>query len=164
MDSTFLEDLYRRYSRSVFRRACLLMGDGDAGKDVMQEVFLRAFEARAEFATAASPLSWLYRITTNNCLNRLRDSRRRRDVLKRALGPDEPVARSTSDAVLTVRALLENVPEDVQEIAVYYFVDQMSQDEIALLLSIPRRTIGYRIEQFRTITLAAAREDREMAS
>ncbi|HXI55211.1 MAG TPA: RNA polymerase sigma factor [Polyangia bacterium] len=164
MDSTFLEDLYRRYSRSVFRRACLLMGDGDAGKDVMQEVFLRAFEARAEFATAASPLSWLYRITTNNCLNRLRDSRRRRDVLKRALGPDEPVARSTSDAALTVRALLENVPEDVQDIAVYYFVDQMSQDEIALLLSIPRRTIGYRLEQFRTITLAAAREDRELAS
>jgi hypothetical protein len=40
----------------------------------------------------------------------------------------------------------------------------MSQDEIALLLSIPRRTIGYRIEQFRTITLAAAREDRELAS
>src|SRR5438445_10778889 len=115
MDSTFLEDLYRRYSRSVFRRACLLMGDGDAGKDVMQEVFLRAFEARAEFATASSPLSWLYRITTNNCLNRLRDSRRRRDVLKRALGPDEPVARSTSDAALTVRALLENVPEDVQD-------------------------------------------------
>jgi DNA-directed RNA polymerase specialized sigma24 family protein len=74
------------------------------------------------------------------------------------------VARSTSDAALTVRALLENVPEDVQDIAVYYFVDQMSQDEIALLLSIPRRTIGYRIEQFRTITLAAAREDRELAS
>ncbi len=63
-----------------------------------------------------------------------------------------------------MRALLGHVPDDVQEIAVYYFVDQMSQDEIAGLLSIPRRTIGYRLEQFRAITQAAAGNDRELAS
>ena len=35
MEREFLEDLYRRYSGSVFRRACLLMDDRDTGKDVM---------------------------------------------------------------------------------------------------------------------------------
>ena len=45
------------------------------------------------------------------------------------------------------------------EIAVYYFVDQMSQDEIALLTSIPRRTVGYRLEQFRARALAVVREE-----
>src|SRR5262245_25998811 len=154
MESAFLEELYQRYSRSVFRRACALMGDAEAGRDVMQEVFLRAFEARAEFTAAASPLSWLYRITTNACLNRLRDNRRRQKILKRTFGPDEPVQKPTTDALLTVRALLERAPEDIQEIVVCYFIDQMSQDEIALMLSIPRRTIGYRLEQFRTMALA----------
>lgn len=53
MKSAFLDDLYRRHSRSVFRYACALMGDRDSGKDVMQDVFLRAFEARAEFTSTA---------------------------------------------------------------------------------------------------------------
>src|SRR3954451_6647424 len=164
MDRNFLEELYRRYSRSVFRRACLLMDNRDAGKDVMQEVFLRAFEARAEFTAAASPLGWLYRVTTTISLNRLRDARRRRDVLKRTW-TGEPAAPSTTETALTVRALLDQVPEDTQEMAIHYFVDQMSQDEIALLMSIPRRTIGYRLEQFRAKVVAAVRADRgEVAS
>jgi RNA polymerase sigma-70 factor (ECF subfamily) len=165
VDSLFLEQLYRTYSRSVFRRASALMGDRDAGKDVMQEVFLRVFCARAEFDAAASPLAWLYRITTNICLNRLRDSGRRRDILDQAMAPGEPSidGDGTVDAALTVRALLGHVPEEVQEIAIYYFVDQMSQEEIATLLAIPRRTIAYRIERFRSLTRAAAQAG-ELAS
>jgi len=139
------------------------MNDPDAGKDVMQEVFLRAFKARAEFTAAVSPLAWLYRITTNICLNRLRDSGRRRDILKRSFSPDEPVAGTSVDALLTVRTLLLHLPEQVQEIAIYYFVDQMSQDEISSLLAIPRRTVGYRLEQFRSLAQAAA-QSRELAS
>jgi DNA-directed RNA polymerase specialized sigma24 family protein len=53
------------------------------------------------------------------------------------------------DDQLTVRALLRFVPDDMQELAIYYFVDQMSQDEIAGLTGIPRRTIGYQLGQFR---------------
>ena len=60
-----------------------------------------------------------------------------------------------------LRALLDLVPEDTQEMAVHYFVDQMSHDEIALLMSVPRRTIGYRLEQFRAKVLAMVRADRE---
>jgi RNA polymerase sigma-70 factor (ECF subfamily) len=161
VDSLFLEDLYKRYSRSVFRRASALLGDRDSAKDVMQEVFLRAFEARAEFTAAASPLAWLYRVTTNNCLNRLRDARRRRTILGRNFVAEASGVTPTADAALTVRALLGNLPEEVQEIAIYYFVDQMSQEEIATLLAMPRRTIGYRLEQFRALARA---QDREMAS
>jgi len=137
------------------------MRDGESAKDVMQEVFLRAFEARAEFTAAASPLAWLYRVTTNNCLNRLRDARRRRTILGRNFAGDSPGVAPTADAALTVRALLGNLPEDVQEIAIYYFVDQMSQEEISTLLAVPRRTVGYRLEQFRVLARA---QDREMAS
>ena len=161
MDGKLLDDLYRRYSASVFRRACLLMGNRDTGKDVMQEVFLRALRARAEFSGAASQLSWLYRITTNLCLNRLRDARRRRNAHERTRSDGEPSTEGDTDAALTVRALLEQVPEDTQEMAVYYFIDQMSQDEIALLTSIPRRTVGYRLERFRAQALALVNDARE---
>jgi len=53
-----------------------------------------------------------------------------------------------------VRTLMRHVPTDLQEIAIYYFVDHMSQDEIALMVGLPRRTVGYRLEQFRSRVFA----------
>ncbi len=153
-----LEQLYRHHGRSILRRACAIMGDRDAGKDVMQEAFLRAFGARAEFTSAVSPLGWLQRITTNICLNKLRDARRRQEILGRLSSSFEVARGPLPETALTARALLGSVPVNLQEIAIYYFVDQMSQNEISALLEIPRRTIGYRLEQFRSLALAATQE------
>jgi RNA polymerase sigma-70 factor (ECF subfamily) len=157
VDPRTLEGLFRRYSRTVFRRARAILGDGDAAKDVVQEVFLRAMSTthgRGEADGGDLPLAWLYRVTTNLCLKRLRDTGRRRRLLDRFLPRLESGALPAVDEALTVRALLRNVPEPLQEIAVYYFVDHMSQDEIAALVGLPRRTVGYRLEQFRTRVFA----------
>jgi DNA-directed RNA polymerase specialized sigma24 family protein len=124
--STFLEHLYNRYGRSVFRRATAILGDGQAGKDVMQEVFLRALRAGAELA-APSPLGWLYRTTTNLCVSRLRNAR--------------PPPGGFG-------AALSNVPVELYEIAIYYFVDHMSPDEISAMLGVPRRAIDDGLGRF----------------
>ena len=85
-----MDDLFRRYSASVFRRARAILGDGDAAKDATQEVFLRAMNAQAEFAAVRSPVAWLYRVTTNLCLTRIRDAERRGGEV----GQKKPPARS----------------------------------------------------------------------
>jgi RNA polymerase sigma-70 factor (ECF subfamily) len=159
-----VDDLFRRYSAGVFRRARTILGDSDSAKDATQEVFLRAMNSRIEFAVAASPIAWLYRVTTNLCLTRLRDSARRQLILSRSLAASmSPSTEPTVDAALTVQRLLRDVPEALQEIAVFYFVDRMSQDEIAEIVGIPRRTVGYRIEQFRSRALGGP-PPKELAS
>ena len=65
------------------------------------------------------------------------------------------MAIPATDTALTIQALLRDVPDDLQELAIYYFVDDMSQEEIAELTGIPRRTVGYRLEQFRARAQAA---------
>jgi RNA polymerase sigma-70 factor (ECF subfamily) len=157
VEASFLEQLYRDYSGHVLRRASAIMGDAEAGKDVTQEVFLRALGAHVELTSEAASLSWLYRITTNLCLNRLRDAARRRDILGRKWIADETAVRLEPDATLTVRALLGNVTPQMREIAIHYFVGEMSQGEISSLLDVPRRTVGYRLEQFRVIVRDAAK-------
>jgi RNA polymerase sigma-70 factor (ECF subfamily) len=154
MSAAELESLFRLYRHHVLRRASAILGDGEAAKDVMQEVFTRALNARAELPTAATSMGWLYRITTNLCLSGLRDSKRRKRLLDRSAPRGASATNPIVETMLTVRALIRDVPEDLQEIAIYYFVDEMSQDEIAALTGIPRRTISYRIEQFRTRTYA----------
>jgi len=155
MSADELESLFRLYGHHVLRRAQSILGDGDAAKDVMQEVFARALNARAVLPNAAATMGWLYRITTNICLSGMRDRNRRRQILDRWVPNPTSATVPATDSALTIQALLRDLPDDLQELAVYYFVDDMSQAEIAELTGIPRRTVGYRLEQFRARAQAA---------
>ena len=141
-----LAALYSRYSRAVFRRARRLLGDADAAKDVTQEVFLRLLRSETVDTFAASPMAWLYRATTNLCLNRLRDSKRRGEIL--AGWRASEAGEGGAEARVALRRILERVPEELQDIAVYYYVDELSHDEIAAIVGVSRRTVGNRLSAF----------------
>ena len=72
-----LDALYRTYAPMVLRRARRFF-DAQEAEEVVHEVFLRAVEKAHTFRAEASPSTWLYQMTTNHCLNRLRNSQRRR--------------------------------------------------------------------------------------
>lgn len=115
----------------------------------MQEVFVSAIRSYAAFRVAASPSAWLYTITTNVCLQRLRDTRSRvakLEVEGAYLTNDQSPA--SSDAMTLLRQALRLLPPELAQVAVHYYVDQMSHDEIAALLNVSRRTIGNRLEAF----------------
>jgi RNA polymerase sigma-70 factor (ECF subfamily) len=132
----------------VLRRARTILGDEQAAQDAMQEVFIRVLRG-ADFRQEASPATWLYRITTNLCLNHLRDSGRRERRL-RAQGNVAEAVHARVEDQLMVQRLLEQIPDELREIAIYYHVDHMNQDEIAAIVGVSRRTIGYRLEEFKT--------------
>jgi RNA polymerase sigma-70 factor (ECF subfamily) len=147
--SESIESLYERYGPMVHRRARQLLGDDQAAWDALQEVFVRALRRRDRFRREASPMTWLYRIVTNYCLNVLRDHGRRHEKLRQraaarpVLAPDEPELR------LALTELLARLPDDVAEIAVYAHVDRMSHDEIAEVMGMSPRTVGNRLQEFR---------------
>jgi RNA polymerase sigma-70 factor (ECF subfamily) len=159
-----LEALYRKHGRMVFRRARALLGDTQAAHDAVQDVFLRALGAQAEFEHAASPVAWLCRITTNHCLNRLRDAERRRELMDQNRPPADDVVRPNAEPRLAVRELLRRLPAELAEIGVYYHLDQMNQDEIADLLGVSRRTVGNRLDQFRAAVAALSSAQVEVSA
>ncbi len=114
----------------------------------MQEVFIRALRSSTEFRADASPMTWLYRITTNYCLNSIRD-RARRDEILRGQGPPPEEQPLSAEDRHTVLQLLERVPSDVGEVAIHYFIDEMKQEEIAELLGVSRRYVRERLDSFR---------------
>jgi RNA polymerase sigma factor (sigma-70 family) len=149
IDRDSLEALYSRYSRSVWRRARRMLAHDDAARDVTQEVFLRALGIDAKDAFETSPIAWLYRVTTNLCLNRLRDAKRRTEILSEC--PLAETQARDADTQILVRRILERVPEELQDIAVYYYVDDLSHDEIANILGVSRRTVGNRLATFHSV-------------
>jgi RNA polymerase sigma-70 factor (ECF subfamily) len=162
IDRSELEGLYRAYGPLVRRRARTILGDDLEAQDAMQEVFVRVIGAMNEFRRQSQPSTWLYRITTNLCLNRLRDGRRRRDHLVR-LGEEAPrTVRAPGlppEARATLRRVLAQIAPELAEIAVYYYVDEMDQAEIARALGVSRRTIGYRLDRFRAEAQKALGDD-----
>jgi DNA-directed RNA polymerase specialized sigma24 family protein len=134
-----LARVYVRYSLFVFRRARTLLADDEMAKEVAQEVFLRAVKAASLDANTINPMAWFLRATTNLCLNRLRDASCRERIFGKA------------DARWVVRHILEQVPEDLQEAAIYCYVDELSHEEVADLVGVPRRMIGNRLATFHSL-------------
>ncbi len=152
VDRREIEELYRAFGPLVRRRARSILGDDLEAQDALQEVFVRVIRSMGEFRRQSQPSTWLYRITTNLCLNRIRDSRRRRARLsqiadERAGAPPASPTPSAESRV-ALQGILHQLPAELAEIGVYYHVDEMDQAEIARLLGVSRRTIGYRLERF----------------
>jgi RNA polymerase sigma-70 factor (ECF subfamily) len=57
-----------------------------------------------------------------------------------------------AEARVIVQKILAGVPEELQEIAIYYYVDEMSHEEIAALVGVSRRTVGNRLAAFQALT------------
>lgn len=146
-----LEGLYVKYGPLVLRRARSILNNDDEARDAMHEVFVRVITAIGEFRGSSQPSTWLYRITTNLCLNRIRDAKRRRERLREAGLARDAVAPAAGvpELTSTMRKVLERLPDDLGQVAIYYYVDEMDQDEIAALLGVSRRTVGYRLNRFR---------------
>ncbi|HEY7495955.1 MAG TPA: sigma-70 family RNA polymerase sigma factor [Candidatus Tectomicrobia bacterium] len=72
--------LFQRYSARVLRQAMHLLGNEAEAEEVMQEVFLTLYEKANTLRGAAALLTWLYRLTANAALSRLRRRKRRPEV------------------------------------------------------------------------------------
>jgi RNA polymerase sigma-70 factor (ECF subfamily) len=117
----------------VLRRCRRLLRDENEALDACQDVFVRVIRHRARL-DARYPSSLLYRIATNVCLNRLRDSRRapitRDDVVLDAIARiEEPGAGS--EARLLLARLFGRHPESSRTMAVLHYVDGLTLEEVA---------------------------------
>ncbi len=152
-EAGLLEELYRRHAAAVYARCRYLLREDDAARDAAQDVFVRALRALPDLRAAASPTAFLLRAATNHCLNVLRASRAawREEVARVALARTERGIEP--DARELVRALLGAAPPEAQEVAVLYFVDELTQAEIAQATGRSVPTVRARLREF----LGAAR-------
>src|SRR5262249_7125125 len=79
-DTAAFEMLFRRYSPKVLRQALHLLGNAAEAEGVAQEVFLVLYAKASTFRWESALATWLYRLTANAALSRLRRRKRRPEV------------------------------------------------------------------------------------
>ena len=146
-DQRRLRELFDAHGQQVYRRALRILGRPELAEEAMQEVFIRAMQ-HIDQLQSGEVIRWLYRTTTRYCLNCLRDSKRRRELVDEH-GPVWQGADRALDTLLTLRALLANADERQAQAVTYVYVDQLSQSEAADLMGVSVRTLAYLLSSFR---------------
>ncbi len=143
-------ELYRKYGKAVLRKCERMLGNRSDAEDMIQTLFIDLFDSGKEDADFA----YLYRAATHRCLNLLRDTKRRKEILNRET-QTAPLGRNRLyDRVVTLdllTKLLDRLSEREAEVLVYHYLDDFTQDQIASLLGIARRTVWSDLDRIRTI-------------
>ena len=92
-DELSFEVLLRKYRTPVINFLYRMVRDSAIAEDLAQEVFLRVYRARQEYAPSAKFTTWMFRIATNLALNALRDNRYRH----LEISMDQPVETNESE-------------------------------------------------------------------
>ncbi|GAB3700244.1 RNA polymerase sigma factor [Spirosoma flavus] len=70
------ELLYERYVQKVYQKCLHLTKDHEEAQDLTQDIFLKVFDKLNTFQHRSTFSSWLYAISHNYCLNKIRESKR----------------------------------------------------------------------------------------
>jgi RNA polymerase sigma factor (sigma-70 family) len=144
---------YRRYAPMVQRRARALLGNDAEALDVMQDLFASLFERPEQFTGKSQISTFLYAATTHACWSRLRQGRTRSRLLEQH-GPAgvEPTQEARGHNLTVLQDVLSQLDEELAQVAVYYYLDEMTHAEIAEILGCSRRQVGYLLDRLTTKT------------
>lgn len=140
-DQQALAELLRRWQRPLAHFLHRRTGGRDVD-DLYQEVWMRVVRAAERFDAERRFSTWLFHIAVNLC----RDWHRRQPaepVAGEAPGDVRPSDRS--DAGIDVERLLARLPEAQREVVALRYLHDLSEDEVATILDIPRGTVKSRL-------------------
>lgn len=138
-----LEEVINLYGEKLLRYATAILCDYHEAENVVQEVFLSAYQNRTTF-DGSNLSAWLYKITYNRSLNQLKKRRLFyfSEIHAKAASPADDTALSDE----TLRALRRLKPK---ERALLYgrIMEEQSYKELSLLLGCSPATLRKRYER-----------------
>jgi RNA polymerase sigma-70 factor (ECF subfamily) len=130
--------LYERHKAGLYVFASRMLGDPEAARDLVQDVFLGLYEKRRQLARPESFRSWLFASGRNRCLSRLRE-RRECSPLEEAdeelpdveSRPDLDV--EAAEEMRLLRASLGKLRPEYREVLILREYEDLSYREIAFI-------------------------------
>ena len=145
--------LVERHKKLAFSMALGLVGNKDDAFDISQEAFLRVYRSAGTYDESRPFLPWFYTIIANLSRTWLKRRTRREnkmldvdDVGYLLIDSDDPESELIkSETMGRLRKALLELSFDDREIITLQHFRNMSYDEIAELLDIPRGTVMSRL-------------------
>lgn len=157
-----IEDLYHSHARNIQRMCYLYLGDVAASEDAMQETFLKAYEKYPFFRGKSDVKTWLTRIAINTCKDIQRREARKKHFLTAEIPENTQCATELPENAIDrmlVSEAIRQLPQELREVVILFYYQEMSTKTIGAILHIPRTTVEFRLKKARSELRKVIRED-----
>lgn len=154
-DLNAFAQVYAQCGESVFRHAFYLLGHHEDADDIKQETFLRAYRALHTFRQDSSLLTWLLRICSNLCYDRLKHLQRRGEIsfdpqqaqhyLPQTPGSDPHFVLDRADTLQTLLRVLQAMPLPQRSIIALHILEGLDYKQIGQILGCAHATAKMRV-------------------
>lgn len=162
-DAAAFEQLVIKYQTQVYNLALRMTGNPDDAADMSQEAFLRAWRGLEKFQFESAFSTWLYRLTSNVCIDFLRNAKRRQTVPltytdgegeeqtlelpDETPSPEEAAIYAERQAQM-IAAMAQLEPEH-RQILTLRVINDLSYSDIAEILQLKEGTVKSRLARAR---------------
>ena len=157
--ATDFEELVEKHSDFVYNVAYRFMGNHEDAEDVAQDAFLSAYRAFDRFQGQSRVTTWLYRITVNAALMRLRKTKLARTLTQTGVEELEIVDWTASperDAITSelgekLQEGIDRLESDLRAAVILRDVQQLSNAEAGEILNITVPALKSRLHRARIL-------------
>ncbi|MCI5992684.1 MAG: sigma-70 family RNA polymerase sigma factor [Clostridiales bacterium] len=163
-DEGAFEQLLLAHQKSVYNLCLRMAGNPDDALDLSQEAFIRAWRALGQYQFDAAFSTWLFRLTSNVCIDFLRRQKRQQHMSLTVTDDDEPGEEFTvpdpapgpeeqavhNERRQAVARAMAALPEDYRAVMQLRAVEELSYEQIAEILDIKVGTVKSRLARART--------------
>ncbi len=156
--------LVQRYQRLAFSVAFRMLGSRADAEDIAQQAFVDAFNALARFRSTGRRhafSTWLLRIAVNRSKDVLKSKRRTEEPLEREVEggeaaftdetPNPEASASSVERRVRLEAALLELPTKYREVLILKDAEDLSYEEIRLVLQLPITTLKIRVVRARAM-------------
>lgn len=162
-DQNAFGEIVEIYKDKVFQLCFRMVGNRHEAEDLAQEAFVRAYVNISSFNQNLKFSTWLYRIATNLCIDRLRKKKPDFYLDAEVAGTEGLTMYSqiSSDTALPEKEVesleiqeqiqleISKLPEKYRSVIVLKYIEELSLNEISDILEIPLGTVKTRIHRGR---------------
>ncbi len=145
MDKIQMEQLYEKYSDTVFRTAYSVVKNVAEAEDITSEVFIKLFTYDKVFESEEHEKAWLIRITVNKCKDLFRSFR-----IKNRVTMESWQAYCETDEESAVMEAVMSLPEKYRVAVHLFYFEGYSTDEIGQMLGVKGHTVRTRLSRARS--------------
>jgi RNA polymerase sigma-70 factor (ECF subfamily) len=144
--------LVDRHADRMYRMAVSMVGSVADAEDVLQETFAGAYKGLKGFEARSSVKTWLTRILMTQAAKWRRDRKRQADLNLDDNAERAATVSGTSGVVgakIDVQAAIAKLSPEHRQVMVLREFEQMSYEEMAQVLDVPRGTVESRLHRAR---------------
>lgn len=144
VDSDYFENMVNTYSDMLLRISYQNLYNKSEAEDVVQDTFLQYIKKRVKFESEEHAKAWLIRITINNCKNRNKLARFRKEI------PINDLEFAFTKEEEHVMSELFRLDAKYKNVLYLYYYEGYSLKEIGFILNKSVSTIGCWLQRGRT--------------